>query len=197
MCYENANPYDLREPAGLVKTGDARYAAVDHRKVRVEGATFDELPMTIKLEGAGIAGYQTFIMSGMTDPRYIANIGDGRLRLIGYIEDRVAQVLKLTRDRDYTIDVRRFGLDGVAGNGLPEDAPLPREVEVMIIVTAKTQDMATSILKLSNAYVLHMPLTNKEEMPSFAFPFSPATPSGGPVFQFMLHHVVELTATKK
>jgi hypothetical protein len=147
--------------------------------------------MTIKLEGAGIAGYQTFIMAGMTDPRYIANIDTWQARLVGYIEDRVAQVLKLTRDRDYTIDVRRFGLDGVAGNGLPEDAPLPREVEVMIIVTAKTQDMATSILKLSNAYVLHMPLTNEEEMPSFAFPFSPAHSERGPVFQFMLHHVVE------
>jgi hypothetical protein len=191
MCYESANPYHLREPAGLVRTGNARYTALDHRRVRVEGATFDELPMTIKLEGAGIAGYQTFIMAGMTDPRYIANIERWQARLVGYIEDRVAKILALTSGRDYTVDVRRFGLDGVAGSGLPEGAPLPREVEIMMIVTATTQEMATSILKLANAYVLHMPLTDEEEMPSFAFPFSPAHTERGPVYQFMLHHVVE------
>ncbi len=191
MCYENANPYDLREPAGLLRTGDAVYTAVDHRKVRVEGSTFETLPVTIKLEGAGIAGYQTFIMSGMTDPRYIANIDTWQARLVGYIDARVAEVLKLTRDRDYVIDVRRFGLDGVAGNGLPDGAPPPREVEIMLTVTATTQDMATSILKLANAFVLHMPLTDNEEMPSFAFPFSPAHTDRGPVFKFMLHHVVE------
>jgi len=190
MCYETADPFDLREPGGLVRTRKANYTAVDHRKVRVEGSTFEELPLTIKLEGAGIAGYQTFIMAGMTDPRYIANIDTWQARLVGYIEDRVAEVLELTSGRDYTIDVRRFGLDGVAGSGLPAGSPLPREIEVMLTVTATTQEMATSILKLTNPFVLHMPLTDHEEMPSFAFPFSPAHTDRGPVFKFMLHHVV-------
>jgi hypothetical protein len=197
MCYENVDPYDLREPAGLVKTGNARYTAVDHRRVRVEGSEFESLPITIKLEGAGITGYQTFIISGMTDPGYIANIDKWQAQLLGFIEAKVASALKLTNNDDYTIDVRRYGLDGVAGSGLPESASLPREVGLIIIVTAKTQEMATSILKLSNMYLLHMPLTHEGELPSFAFPFSPAHTERGPLYEFKLLHVVEPDSYKE
>jgi len=132
----------------------------------------------------------------MTDRRYIANINKWQTQLLGFIDFKVASVLKLTKE-DYSIDVRRFGLDGIAGSGLPEGAPLPREVEVMLIVTAKTQEMASSIVKLSNAYVLHMPLTFEEEMPSFAFPFSPAQTDRGPVYAFKLLHIVEPDSYKE
>jgi hypothetical protein len=189
MVYENADPYNLREPGKLIKTKTARYTAVDHRRVRVEGSDFEEMPYTIKLEGAGLVGYQTIIMAGMTDPRYIANIDQWQAQLIGLIRGKVSKVMKLN-PQEYTIEVRRFGLDGVTGVGLPEGAPRPREVEVMIMVTAKTQELATAIVKLSNAYVLHMPLTHEEELPSLAFPFSPAQFDRGPVYQFKLHHVV-------
>lgn len=190
MAYENANPYELREPAGLVKTRNARYAAVDHRRVRVEGSEFEAMPITIKLEGAGIVGYQTIIMSGITDPEYIANIDKWQTQLIDFIKSKVLNVLNFTQE-DYSIEVRRFGIDGVAGNGLPKDAPLPGEVLFMIMVTARTQEMASAIVKLSNAYVLHMPLNFEGELPSFAFPFSPAQTDRGPVYEFKLQHVVE------
>jgi hypothetical protein len=61
----------------------------------------------------------------------------------------------------------------------------------MIMVTARTQETASSIVKLSNAYVLHMPLSYEGELPSFAFPFSPAQTDRGPVYAFKLLHVVE------
>jgi hypothetical protein len=197
MCYENVNPNILREPSGQLNAGKVRYSAVDYRRVRVEGSEFKELPLTIKLEGAGIAGYQTIIMAGMTDPRYIANIDKWQAQLMRLMEGQVSRVLKLNKGVDYTINVRRFGLDGVAGNGLPEGAPQPLEIELMIIVTAKTQEMATSIVKLSNAYVLHMPLTFEEELPSFAFPLSPAQMDRGPIYKFMLNHVVEPDSYKE
>ncbi len=190
MAYENANPYELREPAGLVKTRNADYIAVDNRRVRVEGSEFEALPITIKLEGAGIVGHQTIIMSGITDPEYIANIDEWQTQLIDFIKAKVATVLKLSQE-DYSIEVRRFGLDGVAENKLPDEAPLPREVLLMIMVTAKTQEMASTIVKLSNAYVLHMPLSLEGELPSFAFPFSPAQTERGPVYEFKLNHIVE------
>lgn len=190
MVYENADPYDLKEPGKLIKTKNASYMAVDHRRVRVEGSGHEEMPYSIKLEGAGLVGYQTIIMAGMTDPRYIANIDRWQAQLISLMQEKVSKVLKLN-PRDYTIEVRRFGLDGVTGRGSLEGVPLPREIEVMIMVTAKTQELASDIVKLSNAYVLHMPLSNEEELPSFAFPFSPAQIDRGPVYEFKLYHVVE------
>ncbi len=43
-----------------------------------------------------------------------------------------------------------------------------------------------------NPYLLHHPLDPAEEQPSFAFPFSPAELSRGAVYEFCLHHVLEL-----
>ena len=67
----------------------------------------------------------------------------------------------------------------------------------MMMVTAQTQELASDIVKLANAYVLHMPLTMEEEIPAFAFPYSPAQVDRGPVYEFKLHHVVEPTSYKE
>jgi hypothetical protein len=40
--------------------------------------------------------------------------------------------------------------------------------------------------------VLHYPLTKDEELPTFAFPYSPAQSERGPVYEFALNHVMEL-----
>lgn len=190
MLYENANPYELREPSGLLKTKNAVYTAVNERRVRVEGSEFESQKYTIKLEGAGIVGYQTLIFSGIRDRRIIANIDQWQDMLTSFIFEKVKRVLGLSKDQ-YDVQVRRFGLDGVAGKGIIEGGAQPQELGIMVMVTAETQQLATDIVKLSNAYVLHMPLTMEEELPSFAFPFSPAQIDRGPVYEFKLLHVVE------
>ncbi len=190
MLYENANPYELREPAGLVKTRNAHYIAIDHRRVRVEGSEFEPLPITIKIEGSGVVGYQTIIMSGITDPEYITNIDQWQTQLLDFINAKVASILKLPQE-EYNIEVRRFGLDGLIMNNLSVRASLPAEILIMITVTAKTQETASDIVKLGNPYVLHMPLSLEGELPSFAFPFSPPQTERGPVYEFKLNHIVE------
>ena len=59
MIYENANPYQLREPAGLLNTSKSVYEAIDERRVRVRGSEFTHMAPTIKLEGSSLSGYQT------------------------------------------------------------------------------------------------------------------------------------------
>jgi hypothetical protein len=196
MLYETANPFDLREPSGLLKTRNALYTAIDDRRVRVEGSDFEKQTYTIKLEGAALVGYQTTIMAGMRDPAYIANIDKWQTQLSWFIQNKVSSVLNIDED-EYTIQFRRFGLDGVTGAGVPEGAPQPHEICVMMMVTAETQELASEIAKLSNAYVLHMPLTMEEEIPAFAFPYSPAQVDRGPVYEFKLYHVVEPTGYKE
>ncbi len=43
-----------------------------------------------------------------------------------------------------------------------------------------------------NPYLLHHGLTETEEMPTFAFPFSPAEIDRGPAWEFCLNHVMTL-----
>ena len=76
--YENADPFDLREPSGTLDTREARYEAVSDRAVRVSGSRFtpaDEY--TIKLEGVRQGGYSTILMGGVRDPYIIAELDAG------------------------------------------------------------------------------------------------------------------------
>jgi hypothetical protein len=67
--YENADPFELKEPSGTLRTGNARYEAISDRAVRVSGSEFVHDPeYTIKLEGVRHVGYSTILMGGCETP---------------------------------------------------------------------------------------------------------------------------------
>ena len=66
------------------------------------------------------------------------------------------------------------------------------ELGVLAILTAPDQATANTLGKMMNPYLLHHPLTQEEEQPTFAFPFSPAEIDRGAAYEFVLHHVMEL-----
>jgi moderate conductance mechanosensitive channel len=67
--YENADPFELKEPSGPLRTDKARYEAISDRAVRVSGSEFMRDPeYTIKLEGVRRVGYSTILMGGVRDP---------------------------------------------------------------------------------------------------------------------------------
>ena len=66
------------------------------------------------------------------------------------------------------------------------------ELGVLAILTAPDQATANTLGKLMNPYLLHHPLTQEEEQPTFAFAFSPAEIDRGAAYEFALHHVMEL-----
>jgi len=50
--YENADPFELKEPSGTLRTDKARYEAISDRAERVSGSEFmHDREYTIKLEG--------------------------------------------------------------------------------------------------------------------------------------------------
>src|SRR3546814_19368114 len=67
--YENANPFLIKEPGGTLDTLEAHYEALDDRRVRVRNSKFQPAEeLTIKLEGAELAGYQSIIVAGVREP---------------------------------------------------------------------------------------------------------------------------------
>ncbi|MEM9970581.1 MAG: hypothetical protein AAF762_05735, partial [Pseudomonadota bacterium] len=92
---------------------------------------------------------------------------------------------------DFSIEIRLIGVNATMGT-LETRAGDPVEVGALGIVTAKTQALAGEIAKLLNPYLLHHPLTREEEVPTFAFPFSPAEIDRGPIYEFCLNHVMRL-----
>jgi hypothetical protein len=64
--YENADPFELKEPSGTLRTNDARYEAISDHAVRVSRSEFvRDAEYTIKLEGVRKVGYSTILMGGV------------------------------------------------------------------------------------------------------------------------------------
>ncbi|MEF3046548.1 acyclic terpene utilization AtuA family protein [Pseudotabrizicola sp. L79] len=190
MLYENSDPFQLYEPGGYLDVRGARYTALDDRRVRVEGSKWVPGRYTVKLEGARIAGYQTTILSVLRDAHYAANARAWVEKLHGFLTIEIQRRMGLAPG-DYSLDFRLIGVDGALG-ALENRTGTPVEVGVLGIVTAQTQGIAAEIGKLINPFVLHYPLTEDEELPTFAFPYSPATTDRGALYEFALNHVMEL-----
>jgi hypothetical protein len=69
---------------------------------------------------------------------------------------------------------------------------VPREVGLLFIATATTQEIATQVAKTCNPMFFHMPLNPDMDLPSYAFPFSPAETERGQVYAFKLNHVIHV-----
>ncbi|HEX2575179.1 MAG TPA: acyclic terpene utilization AtuA family protein [Aquihabitans sp.] len=188
MIYENADPNIMREPSGTLDVSDSHYEALDDRRVRVTGSAFTPQPYTTKLEGSGIVGHQTIALAGIKDAEVLADIDVWAESLRDYILFKAETVLGLAA-ADVHLEIRCYGWDAVLGDIDPDTGP-PREVGVVLIVTAADQATATKVVKLANPYLLHMPLPGMDHLPSFAFLSSPAEIERGPLYEFLLQHVV-------
>lgn len=190
MLYENSDPFQLYEPGGYLDVRGARYTALDARRVRVEGSAWVPGRYTVKLEGAAVTGYQTTILAVLRNAHYVANARAWVEKLTGFLKSEIARRMGLA-DGAYTLEFRLIGVDSALG-GLETRVGAPVEVGVLGIVTAADQATAAEIGKLINPFVLHYPLTEDEELPTFAFPYSPATTDRGALYEFALNHVMEL-----
>lgn len=191
--YENANPYLLTEPSGIIDTEHASYEAIDHRSVRVRGSRFRPASeYTIKLEGAQLAGYQTVVIGGIRDP-HIINEMDKLLPMAkAYFDGRVADLFGgRLQPADYDIDYRLYGRDGVMGAREPLRSKPGHEVGVLITITAPTQAYATKIASFVAHVSAHLPVSAYEGLiSSIAYPFSPPEIERGAAYRFSVNHVL-------
>jgi hypothetical protein len=159
--------------------------------VRVEGSVWvPSETYAVKLEGAGIAGYQTILVATLRDPRCVANVRTWTADILVKHAAKVAKRLGLD-DSEYSVQLRVVGDNATLGD-LEQVTSNAAEVGVICIVTAADQETANEIGKVMNPYLLHHPLTREEEQPTFSFPFSPAEIDRGPTYEFRLNHVLTL-----
>lgn len=191
MLYENSDPFILYEPGGYLDVTAATYKSIDEHRVRVTGSEWvHSNSYTVKLEGARIGGYQTTIMAILRDEHYVANAQAWVDKLSQFVCAEINKSMGLGDD-DYDLEFRLIGIDATLGP-IETKRGLPTEVGVLGIVTANDQETASEIGKLINPFVLHYPLTSDEELPTFAFPYSPAQSERGALYEFSLNHVMEL-----
>jgi hypothetical protein len=189
MLYENSDPFMLPEPGGTLDVTQARYSAVDERVVQVTGSRFVPGPYTMKVEGAGRAGFQTLMMVGIRDPKVLANLDHFVARMHDALVGRVMETMGEMAG-PFDISLRPYGWNAVSGLPQPEAAAPPHEVGLVFVATAQTQELATQIAKTCNPWFFHLPLVDEMDLPTYGFPFSPAEIERGEVYEFRLNHIV-------
>ncbi|WP_050523344.1 acyclic terpene utilization AtuA family protein [Pseudorhodobacter wandonensis] len=190
MLYENSDPFILYEPGGHLDVTQTKYTALDATRTRATGSKWVPGQYTVKLEGARAAGFQTTLIAVLRDAHYVANAQAWADKLHGFLTALIAKRMGLDA-ASYALDFRLIGVNAALG-AMENRSGDPVEVGVLLIITAETQALASEIGKLANPHMLHYPLTENEELPTFAFPYSPAQSDRGALYEFALNHVLEL-----
>jgi hypothetical protein len=190
--YENADPFLVTEPGGVLDTRDARYDAVTARCVRVSGSRFhpaDEY--TVKLEGAALSGFQTIAVGGIRDRVVIEQLPDLMPLAQKYFAARLADLFPDIDPAAVDIAFRFYGAGAVLGEHELPALPIPRELGVLITVTAPDQRLAHDIATFVTHAAAHLPIPQYEGLVStIAYPFSPPEADRGAAYRFVLNHTV-------
>lgn len=191
--YENADPFRIIEPSGILDISHATYIQEpDGRSVRVTGSRVLPRPQyDVKLEASGLSGYRSVAIGGIRDQVVLGQLDSFLPAALATIKRKVRESLGLDDD-DYTVTPRLYGgpgaqapqADGVLYGG---------EAAVVLDVVAPTQDCARGVCALAWHTMLHHPVPEwLGSVSNLAFPFSPPHSDLGPVYEFVMNHVMRL-----
>jgi hypothetical protein len=192
--YENADPYHLYEPSGMLDTTAAKYTAVSDRAVRVTGSRFVPADAyTVRLEAAEYVGHRFVVIAGVRDPVVLRQHDRFLAGLRETIAHKASASLGLEIDRDFRLAFREYGKNGTMGALEPRDVRGGHEIGLVIEVIGRTADEARSVLNVAWHTGLHHPVPEWQGLISnWAFPYSPPEMDAGPVYRFCANHVMEL-----
>lgn len=190
--YENADPYRLYEPTGMLDTSQCSYQPASDRAVKVTGSRFVKADRyTLRLEGAELMGYQTVCLGGVRDPVILEQLDDWLARVKEAGEARVRTLYP--EIENFALTFRIYGKDGVMGALEPTRKLEGHEALVVIEALAPTQQAANAIAATISHFALHYAVPQWHGLISvLAFPYSPAELVRGPVYRFNMNHVVEI-----
>lgn len=190
--YENGDPYIHVESSGSMDLRHCRYEATNDGGVRVSGSGF--MPgdaYTVKLEGAVCVGYQSVCIGGMRDPYFVRHLDTWLAEVRSNIENSVSAILgpHLKSGKNYHLVIHQYGRNAIMGKTEPETS-VPREVCLVLEVTAETQEIATKIAEISRQPMLHHPIPEwSGSITSIAYLHNPVPLDRGAVYRFAYNHV--------
>lgn len=189
LLYENKSPWRLTEPGGELDVTGCEYHKLSDTKVRVTGSVWHPKPYTMKIEGATGDKYQTLLLVGIADPKVLAEPEVFHDHMLLRLTERVQSALGLDPS-EFNISLRMYGYNGLTG--FQPGGPPAKEIGLLGVFTAATQELAHEIAKACNPYFFHMPVRLHDIQPSYGWAFTPGEIDRGPVYEFVLNHVVSV-----
>ncbi|MDQ6421487.1 acyclic terpene utilization AtuA family protein [Paenibacillus sp. LHD-117] len=186
--YEKEHPFILHGPGFTLDLENCRFEEATEGVVRVTGSRY--LPADkhfIKLEGARLVAYRTFVVAGIRDPILIGKLEE----VEALVKNGAQEYYSDIPQSDYSIHFYNYGINGVLGDKEPERFR-GHEVGVMFEVVAKTQELASSICSTVRSTFLHYGYEGRKSTAgNLAFPFAPSDVEFGPVYEFSVYHLME------
>jgi hypothetical protein len=183
--YEQADPYSVAEPEGVLHLKEARYEALDAHRTRVSGARWEEAArLRVKIEGSLLEGQRAVLLAASADPRFI---------------ERLDEILEAVQATARTLFVHPFRLyPRVYGRGAvslwPEDnGQAADEIFIMVECVADTHEIAIGALSVFKQYLLHHGFAGRLSTGgNIAFPVTPPELAAGAAYRFSLYHLMEV-----
>lgn len=185
--YEQADPLSVAEPEGVLYLADAKYEAVDDRRVRVSGGRWEPTTQfSVKIEGATRLGARAVLVAGSTDPVFIAKSQE----IAASVEAMVRELVPPNPKRPYELFFRFYGLGVVGGQPV---TTVPEEVGVLVECIAETEEEARAVAATAKQYLLHAPFPGRiSTAGNLGFPFTPPEMTAGDAYRFSVYHIMQV-----
>lgn len=188
--YERSHPSRSVGPGHVLDVSNCRFEAVDERRVMVSGSRYiEERPVHVKLEGAGRVGFRTMVIGGIRDPIALRRLDE----TLEAVETKTRKFFASNDGQPYSLRFVIYGRDGVMGAAEPTPEITGHEVGLLLDVVGETQEIADTICGYARASLQHYYYEGiLATGANIAFPVAPSDIPCGPVYEFTVHHLVEV-----
>ena len=188
--YEKTNPYVLPGPGGAIDLHQSEFTQIADNMVKVTGSKF--VPTDdyfVKLEGVKKVGYRTISVAALKDPVMIEKIDS----VVQSVKDRVVNNFESYGIKDFFLDFKIYGKNGVMGLFPGIDNRVAHELAIVIEAVAETQEQADTICGFARSTMLHFGYDGRiSTAGNLAFPFSPSDCKVGEVYEFNVYHLMKV-----
>ncbi len=187
--YENADPFHIHEPGGMIDTTHSSYEELSGGRVRVGGSRFVPADRyEIRVEGSRFVGYRSVAFVGISDPILLDDLDNFLATCRDEIIAKCRESLGIEHGREYRLTLRRYG--SAAGVQEPGET---HKVGLVFEIIAAEQAQARAAAAIAVHTGLHHPVRGWQGFVSnLAIPFSPAVFDGGPVYEWSVNHLVAI-----
>ena len=189
--YEKEHPYILHGPGVVMNLEACGFEQFGENSVMVKGSRIEKAPRyQVKLEGAVRVAYRTFVIAGVRDPIMLSMLEEVE-RLV---EEQTREYYADIDPGRYQIHFLNYGIDAVMGAAEPLAMEKGHEAGVLFEVIADTQELANVICSTLRSTFLHYGYPGRKSTAgNLAFPFAPSDIPFGPVYEFSVYHLMEIT----
>lgn len=181
--YERSTPFFEHVPSGVLDMSHCQYDAVDVRRCRVTGFTFqtDEV-MRVKLEGAGKTGERCLSIVGFRDPDTVARID----QVIDWARKKVEVRFGTS---GYELFYHVYGRNGVMGE-LESLHQTAHELCVVVEGIAPDLRQAEEITAMGSRQMFYARLENIKGTAGTAALMSDEVLRARPAYRWTMNHVI-------